>query len=323
MSKKCKILHLQLLPILSGVQNTMLTLLANLDPNKFDIFVASKPDGPLVEKVKELGFTYIPVKYLRRRFSSLDFFALHQLYFIFKSHNFDIVHTHSSKTGVLGRIAAKAAKVPQIVHTVHGFPFNDAIRFPLNQIYQIIEKFAAKLTDDLIFVNSAEKRFAIKNRFVKKDNCHTIHNGLDVFENFQKSKYEELENKTVIGFVGRFAFPKNVLTITKAAVYACRKNNNLGFIFVGDGPDWNECNRFVIDNKMEKNIKLVGWQNNIKKFLSYFDALVLFSKFEGLSISILEGMAAGLPIIASNVKGNNELVDNSNGFLIDIDRIDK
>ena len=303
MLKKCKILHLQLLPILSGVQNTMLTLLEGLDTNKFEIFVASQPNGPLVEKVIELGYTHIPIKNLRRKFTILDIFAFIELYKVIRKHKFDIVHTHSSKTGILGRLAAKVSGTPQIIHTVHGFPFNDAIKFPLNQMYQIAEMFAAKFTDDLIFVNSYEKKLAIKKKIARKEICHTIHNGIDVYKNLQKQEYPDLKGKTIIGFVGRFAFPKNVLNITKAAVHAIKQNKNLGFIFVGDGPDWAKCDQFVIDNNMQENIKLVGWQNDIKSFLSYFDALVLFSKFEGLSISILEAMAASLPIIASDVKG--------------------
>lgn len=322
MSQKCKILHLQLLPLLSGVQNMMLSLLVELDPEKYEITVASKPNGPLVNRVQELGFTYIPIKNLRRRFCVLDIFAFIELYKTFKKNNYDIVHTHSSKTGFLGRIAAKLAGVKKVVHTVHGFSFNDTVPFPINQMYQLSERIAACFTDKLVFVNSSEKKLAIRKKIAKKTICSTIHNGVDIYKNISKRNYKGFEDKLVIGYVGRFAFQKNIINLIKAAGYAVRKNHNLGFIFVGDGPDWEKCNSYIEANNFTENIKLVGWQNDIKMWLSYFDALVLFSRFEGLPISILEAMAAGLPIIASDIKGNNELVDDSNGVLIDLNRID-
>lgn len=323
MSKKCKILHLQLLPILSGVQNVMLQLLQELDGNKYEISVASKPDGPLVKKVEELGFRHEPISWLRRKIGLWDFLSFWQLYSLFKKNKYDIVHTHSSKTGFLGRFAAKLAGIDKIVHTVHGFPFNDAIPFPIHQFYQFMEIIAGKVTDQMIFVNEFERKLAINKKIANPFIAHVIHNGMDVNYDFAKTVYPGLEGKTVIGFVGRFDFPKNVLTIVKAATYALRQNDNIAFIFVGDGDDWQRCNDYIHAENVVDSIKLVGWQTDIHRWLSYFDALVLFSLFEGLPVSVLEAMSVGLPIIASNVKGCNELVDDSNGVLIDIDRVDK
>ena len=121
---KIKLLHIQLLPLLYGAQNVMLKLLNSLDINRYEIYVISKPGGPLVDRLRQLNYHYIPVKTLRRNISFLDILAFFKIYNICKKYKFDIVHTHSSKTGFIGRIAARSAGIHKIIHTVHGFSFH-------------------------------------------------------------------------------------------------------------------------------------------------------------------------------------------------------
>ena len=321
--EKIKIAHIQLLPLLSGAQNVMLTILNSLDRDKYDIYVISKPGGPLVERVLELGYNYIPLRSFRRSISIMDFVAFIKLIRIFNKYNFDIVHTHSSKPGFIGRIAARITGVPKIVHTVHGFPFHYAQPLPIRFFYQILEKFVSPFCDKIIFENNFEREFAIKHRIVKKEKALTIYNGIELDEEKIKKTYWKRDGVFIIGSVLRFEKIKNIIKTIKAAIEVCKVNNKIVFYFIGDGKLLNECRRMVLTADLEENIIFPGWQNNITEWLIKFDVYLLFSIAEGLSISIMEAMSLGLPIVASDVKGNNELVSDANGILVPINDIDR
>ena len=313
---KIKIVHIQLLPLLSGVQNMMLSILSSLDPDKYDIYVISKSGGPMVDKVIELGYTHIPLNSLRRNISFMDVVAFASLFKIFKKYKFDIVHTHSSKTGFIGRIAARLANTPKIIHTVHGFPFHPYSKKSVKIIYTFLEKFAAHFCDFVVFVNNSERQMAIKEKIVSEKKAVTIYNGIDYSE--QVIKKQDKQN-FVIGSCLRFWEQKNIIATVDVAVKVCHENEFVKFIFIGDGSLFSEVKEMVCNAGLEERILLPGWQNNVTEWFKEFDLFLLYSKWEGLPISILEAMAYGLPIVASDIKGNNELVSSDNGVLVSVD----
>ncbi len=321
--KKIKLLHIQLLPLLSGAQNVMLNLLTSLDMNKYDIYVISKPGGPLVDKLKQLNYHYIHVKSLRRNISFLDIFAFLDIYKICKRYKFDIVHTHSSKTGFIGRIAARLAKVPKIIHTVHGFPFHPFQPKIIQFFYMTMEKIASEYCDKVVFVNNSEREMAVKKNIVLAEKAITIFNGIQLPELSNIQKRDNLKDYFVIGSVSRFSRQKNILNVIKVAINVCKKTDIIKFVFIGDGELFSKCRKMVESENLLDRILLPGWQSNVIEWLFNFNVFLLYSKWEGLPVSILEAMSVGLPIVASNIKGNNELVNDSNGLLISINDIDK
>ena len=320
---KIKIVHIQLLPLLSGAQNVMLSILKSLDRDNYEIFVISKPGGPLIDQVKELGYEYIPLKSFRRSISIMDIVAFIKLIRIFKKYKFDIVHTHSSKPGFIGRIAARIAGVPKILHTVHGYSFHYAQPLIIRFFYQVLEKFVSPFCDKIVFVNNYDREFAIKYRIVKEKKTLTIYNGIKLGEENIKKTYKKLDDVFIIGSVLRFEKIKNIINTIKAAIEVCKVNNKIVFYFIGDGKLLNECKQMIIAANLKEKILFPGWQNNINEWLVKFDVYLLFSIAEGLSISIMEAMSIGLPIVASDVKGNNELVSDANGILVPINDIDR
>ncbi len=310
--KKQKLFHLQLLPLLSGVQNVMLDILKPLD-SKYDIYVGSKPQGPLVDEVLKNKWNYIPIDTLRRDFHILDIISFFKLYSIFKKYQFDIVHTHSSKTGFLGRIAARMAGIKHIVHTVHGLPFNPSQNCITQLIYKKLEILASKYCDKIIFVNENERIYSIKNGITSSKKSLTIYNGVKI-ESSSKNNFNS--DKLVIGYIGRFSKQKNTIQTINTAIEICKKEKSIEFVFVGDGPDFETCLNLVCRAKLENNIKLIGWKYNTKEYLKDFDILLLYSLWEGLPLSILEAMSIGLPVICSDITGNNELVTSETGYLV-------
>ncbi len=319
--RKIKIVHIQLLPLLSGAQNVMLNILESLDENKYDIYVISKPGGPLVDKVKEFGFHYIPVPSLRRDISLLDGIAFVHFFLIFRKYKFDIVHTHSSKPGFLGRIAARIAGVKKIVHTVHGFPFHPYQKKLIMSFYRSVEKLAGLFCDTIVFVNNSERETAIADHLAQPEKAVTIYNGIKLPEIEMQKK--EIGDKFIIGSCLRFWKQKNIIETINAAIRVCKKNENIHFIFIGDGELYEVAENMVNDSGYKDRIHLPGWQNNPTEWLQKFDIFLLYSKWEGLPLSILEAMSFGLPIVASDIKGNNELVSEVNGILVPINDIDR
>jgi glycosyltransferase involved in cell wall biosynthesis len=323
MAKK-KILHIQLLPLLSGVQNMMLELLSHLDREEYDIYVLSKPGGPLVEAVQAAGYHYLPVRSLRRDISFWDIVSFWEIFLLVRKNHFDIVHTHSSKTGFIGRIAGRLGGAGKVVHTVHGFSIHEHQPGLNNLLYILLERIAAQFCDRMIFVNDFERRFAIAQHIITAQKSCTIYNTV----NLEKFRYDPCnfdeerdysQHPFNIGSVLRFTRQKNLLETIKAAIKVCRQKANICFIFAGDGEYFLECKQMVELENLNSRILLIGWQQNIENLLPKFDVFLLYSRWEGLPISILEAMACGLPVVCSDIKGNNELVSADNGILIAID----
>jgi len=315
-----KIAHLQLLPLLTGVQNVMLKILADLDREKYEITVISRSGGPLIEKLQTLGYRHIPLDSFRREISGWDFVALFRLWQIFRTEKFQILHTHSSKPGFLGRIAARLAGVPKIIHTVHGLPFHQYSPSYIKFIYRNLEKIAARSCDYVVFINRSERILAQQQKIVKPQQAVTIFNGIELPETLSKKGDAK---RFVVGSCLRFWQQKNIIVTLKAAIEICRRDSRIDFIFIGDGEKYQPAQELVQQAGLSDRILLPGWQDNVQAWFDKFDLFLLYSKWEGLPVSILEAMAYGLPIVASDIKGNNELVSAANGVLVDVEQPEK
>lgn len=298
----------------------MLQLLDGLPPEKYEIFVASAPDGPLERAVQDRGWHYITIKYLVRPIHPQDFVAFIELYRMLVEYKIDILHTHSSKTGLLGRLAGRLAHVPLIIHTVHGYPFHPFQPFVVRRFYMMMEKIAARFCDKVVFMNKTELNMSIGTGLCKQSQAVFIPNGVNIPE--ESKVYNDKASVITVGSVGRFCKQKNSMMTIRAAIEACEKENRLRFIFVGDGELYESVYREVEKNHLQERILLPGWQSDSKKWLQEMDIFLLYSNWEGLSLAILEAMSIGLPILCSDIKGNNELVEDTNGILIPPNRQD-
>ncbi|MDP8313977.1 MAG: glycosyltransferase family 4 protein [Candidatus Celaenobacter antarcticus] len=320
---KIKILHIQLLPLLSGVQNVMIDIMENASPDQFEFSVISAPHGPLIMKLKNMDLKHYPLPGLIREINLYDIIIFFKIYKVCRSGGFDIVHTHSSKTGFLGRIAARIAGIPVVIHTIHGFPFNPFQSKVKQNLYKTLERIAGYFCDMTVSVNRSERELAIKDHIIPSEKIMTIYNGIDIVNSRTCIHREELgfdKKDIIIGSICRFSEQKNIINMIKTAIEIVEKNNKIKFVFLGDGELWSEAEKLVQEKNLTSKILLPGWTTNVRNWLLLFDIYVLYSRWEGLSLSILEAMSVGLPIIASDIKGNNELVQNGyNGFLIKID----
>lgn len=320
--ERLKLCHLQLLPIMSGVQRSMLEFLKRLDQRTYDLSVVCKEEGDLTKELTQLDIPFHLIPSLQREINLWkDSQALWQLYTLFKTEKFDLIHTHSSKTGLLGRVAGRMADVTYIFHTVHGLPFHEFSGPVRTKIYTFFERLAGKLTDQVIFVNNEERTYAVKNHILQAGQVRTIYNGVDLkradlFNNPKqhqkiRNQWDIPLNAFVVAFVGRLWEQKDPQTLSK--VIAACTDLPIYFLIVGDGPYFNH---FKTTFSGQSRVKLVGWMDDCFPMYPAIDVLLLPSLWEGLSVTLIEAMAFGKPLIASNIKGNRECVFHGHNGLL-------
>ena len=327
MNKKIKVLHTITLSEWGGAQRVCYDIVTHLDQEKFLVEVACKPGGILVDKLEEKGIKVYKIPSFRREISPInDFKTLISLYKLIKKGKYHIVHCHSTKAGFLGRIAAKLARVPKIYFTVHGWGFYNQEYGRFQKLLIFLEKIAARCSTRIICVSENDKKEGAKEKIAPENKFLIIKNGIEWETKEDQEKVRQNlginENEVVFSMVGRLAYPKNPSMFLRTAKEVSQKYFQAKFALIGGGPLFQECQNFIKENKLENKIFLLGEKNpeETREILTGFDVFVLTSRFEGLPITIIEAMFAGLPIIATNVGGVKELVrEGENGFLVDSD----
>ena len=272
--------------------------------------------GPLLEKVKKLkGVRTILLPTLVRELSLFnDLKAIVDLRRIIKRERPDVLHLHSSKAGTIGRLASIGLNC-KVVFTVHGWAFTEGIESNIKKlVYRIIEKSVSRFTDLFVCVSEYDKDLGIKEGVLSsKTPVIVIHNGSPMPN--EKDVNFSVHSPIKLVMIARFSPQKNQEGLIKA-VKGLPKNK-YQLTFVGDGPTLDFCKQLVKKLKLEENIKFVGFKDDVTRYLVTNDVYLLITHYEGLPISIIEAMSYGMPIIASDVGGNSELVvDNKNGFLV-------
>ncbi|MDX1522491.1 MAG: glycosyltransferase family 4 protein, partial [Anaerolineae bacterium] len=238
---------------------------------------------------------------------------------------FDIVHTHTSKGGFLGRIAARLAGVPLVIHTAHGYVFNETDSKIAALVYTYLERLATYFCDLIISVNDEERLIAIDKKVAGPDKIVTILNGIDVskYENATPSEAlrHELDpsgNAILIGTTGRLMPQKGLAYFLQAMPIILEACPSACFVSAGDGPLEAELKRLADKLGIADRCRFLGFRKDIPELLACFDIFVLPSLWEGLSISLLEAMAASNPVVTTNIKGTREVItDGVDGLLVE------
>ncbi|CAM3980321.1 hypothetical protein PMAG_a2853 [Pseudoalteromonas mariniglutinosa NCIMB 1770] len=318
-----KIAHVQLLPLMTGVQRVSFEELIRLNSQSVDRYLIYKESGELTKYADSVGIKSIFIDSLVREISLVnDLKAFYKLYKLCKKEKFDVVHTHSSKTGVLGRIAAKLAGVPMVVHTVHGFSFPAAQSKFAKALYFVMEYMGSKFSDKVICLHQDDKDIAVNQLKTKESNVCVIANGVNI-DKFSPSAENDKNNRKVIGMVGRLWPQKDPLTLAKAGVKLFSSRNDFEIRFIGGGELEESLKEIIHEAQAQQHIKLLGWKDDIAEQLREFDVFVLPSLWEGMPLAILEAQSTKLPCVVSNIQGNNHLVkDQLDGLLFEAKDVD-
>jgi glycosyltransferase involved in cell wall biosynthesis len=249
------------------------------------------------------------------RSAGVESVALDCIWRYLRRERYDLVHTHTSKAGFVGRIAARMAGVPRIVHTVHGFSFHEGARPATVRFYSTLEKIAARFCDRIVTVSEFHRRWALELGIGRRDLIQCIPNGIPdppVDEGHDRERIRtefglDPTDKVLIS-AGRIAEGKGLEDLL-AAVVLLREHGreDIKVLLPGTGPSESAIRERIKALNLGEQVILPGFREDIPALLRASDVAVLPSLREGLSIALLEAMAVALPIVASSIGSNVEV----------------
>jgi glycosyltransferase involved in cell wall biosynthesis len=309
---RVRVLLLITLAETGGAQTYVATLAAALS-REYDVLVAAHGDGFLSDAARSAGVRYVPLRHLRRPLRPLrDVLALAELVRLFRRERPLVLHANSSKAGILGRLAAVVARVPVRFFTVHGWAFK-ATRGIAATAYLWADRLMSPLTSATICVAHGERRAGLRARTCRASRTVVIHNGVPL-DGPRRPPRSASDPVTLVS-VGRLRPPKDFATLLRAV--AALEPGSARLRIAGDGPERAALAAEVARLGLESTVELMGTRTDVAELLAGADVFVLSSDSEGLPMSVLEAMAARLPVVASAVGGVPEAVrDGETGTLV-------
>ena len=326
-----RVLHtITTFPQSSGAaENTKLTLNL-LDRRRFEPFLATAAGQSMDAEVAR-DVVRIPLRWLRRAINPLiDSLALAELYSVIRRYQFHVVHTHNAKDGIVGRWAARLARTPVIVHTVHNVSFHAARGAFATWQYKWHERWAARISDRLVAV-SAENASALMSAGVgRQDQYRVIYSGLDL-SRYKDDHLPPAVRRMNLGlperdgpwvaWIGRFNPQKDPLTFVRAAQMVSVRIPGVQFIVCGDDPIneslLDQTRALVNDYGLGDVMHFIGFQREVTSVLRAVDLLMHSSRYEGMGRVVCEALACGRPVAGTSVDGVVEVIESgSRGGLL-------
>jgi glycosyltransferase involved in cell wall biosynthesis len=253
-----------------------------------------------------------------------NFRSVAELYAHIRQGKYDIVHTNNAIAGAAGRLAAVLARVPVIIHHVHGWGLQDDMSRMMKMLYISSERFCATFTNRLIAVSKPNIEKGLANKICREDKFALIYNGIPL-EKFR----QQVDKRTVclelgldpeckiIGMIGRLDKQKNPLDFIRAAAIVAENYLKVQFVIAGDGPLFHECVSLIKELNLTQKFFLLGYRNDINKIYPILALTALSSLWEGLPVVFQESMSASKPIVANNIDGARDVIsDGKTGYLV-------
>lgn len=310
-----------------GAQQNTLHTVASLDRERFEPVLMTGPGGYLMSEARDLGLDLKTAPNMERAIRpGADAAAYRELVRLLEPYRGRpaIVHTHSSKAGILGRWAARKARVPVIIHSIHGFGFTPAQSPPRRFLFQTAERLTSRVTDHFIAVSEANRKDGIRYGLFGPERCSVIRSGFDLdrFRNAQPVKPDLLldlgipHGSPLVLMVGCLKPQKAPMDFVKLAAETHREIPQARFLLAGDGEL-----RDVLVNEIKRlglsDVLLpLGWREDIPELMKSSRVVVLTSRWEGLPRVIPQAKAVGRPVVATAVDGSVEAIrEGIDGYL--------
>ncbi|NCQ30706.1 MAG: glycosyltransferase family 1 protein [Armatimonadetes bacterium CG_4_10_14_0_8_um_filter_66_14] len=321
-----KVCHVITRMIVGGAQlNTLQTVLGQMAAGHEVALVCGPqtgPEGQLRDRARAEGVDLRVVSSLWRELSpAKDARIVVDLVQLLRQLRPDLVHTHSSKAGIVGRWAAKIARVPHVVHTVHGFSFHDYAGG--RDLYLTLERLTARCADRLIFISEPLRRLAQERGVGRPEQYAVVPSGIDLGPFRQPDVFDLSEpvgfppDGLIVGTVARLVDGKGHSQILEMAPTILEQVPEAQFVFVGAGPLQAELERQSQRIGLEGRVRFLGLRQDVPHLLRHFDVFLLPTLWEGMGRVFLEAQAAGVPVVANRVEGVTDVVQHGEtGFLV-------
>lgn len=311
---------------LGGAQQVVLDTAAGLDRRSFEVGLAWGPGEILDDRARHIdGLRRFEVDSLVRPVAPpTDVRATRALRSVIRDFRPDVVHTHSSKAGVLGRLAAHLEGGTAVVHTIHGWGFTPLQAVPLRAAFYAVEQLASRWTDHFIAVSRVNRRLGIELGLFDASRCTVIRAGIEI-DRFRhavddgrtRQRLELPDGAPIVVQVGNFKPQKAPLDFVSMAARVASDRPDVRFVMVGDGPLRAEAEALARALGVDTRLRFAGWWDDVPGLLAASTLAVLSSRHEGLPCAVVEALAAGVPVVATAVDGVPEVVHNGrNGLLV-------
>jgi len=329
--ERVRVLHVITRMIRGGAQENTLATVRGLLKKGYEVTLVTGPtwgnEGELISEALQEGVETVIIPELVRELHPVkDVIVGMKLLSLLAKRRYDIVHTHTSKVGFLGRLAAHFCKVPVVIHTPHGHVFHSYFSRPVEAFFLFLERQAAKWCDRLIALTEGEREEHLKLGVGNSPQWITIPSGVseERFKEISSERRQALRDllgipprRKIVGFIGRLAPVKGAHYLLQAIPRIRQRIPETHFLFVGDGVE-----KLALENKLremglEEYVAFTGHQENVSDFLALLDILVVPSLNEGMGRVIAEGGLLGKPVIGARVGGIPDLIrDNETGLLV-------
>jgi glycosyltransferase involved in cell wall biosynthesis len=312
-----------------GAGQHVLSLASECDPRRFDSTVAMTASSPMRPDFEKAGVRVLPLALDHYGGPLRNLMAFRQLAEILKGEAFDIIQTHTSVAGALGRVAARMYSHAPVVHMLHAFAGHPYRSGPFRVAARQVERRLDRFTDWYIAGSQAMIRSGVKQRIFTADKVKLISNGIDLtpFRTAEVMSQGAASGSTsgalpdddamTVGFLGRLEEQKGAPYLIQAAAIVKRQNPRIRFVLAGDGKLRSQLEKLTAELHVEDVVTFAGWQSDTVGFLRHIDVMAMPSLWEAFGLSAAEAMAIEKPVIASRVDGLPEVVeDGVTGILV-------
>lgn len=304
MNYPVKVMHVVLSLECGGLENIAIELASGLDDREFSSSICCiNKHGELADMAGQRG---IKLFCLDKK-AGFSMYTIIKLAWLLKREKIHIVHSHNPGAMIYAAIAARIARIPVVINTRHG------------RNIKIVNRYVWAMNDSIVSISKDAQNRLLEYNHINPKLARVIYNGIKI--HVPESKRKQIkgiaEGDMVVATVGRLVPDKDYFTLLDAFAQTIKIFKNAKLLFVGDGVLRQELESYCADLGLKNNVIFLGFRQDVAELLGCADIFVLSSLTEGISLALLEAMSAGLPVVATDVGGNPEVVANGDsGFLV-------